>query len=449
MQCYVDHQVYTYNEPNGQRVGYISPNVDLIQVTQIRNDGWVYGSYPGKNGRVSRWFRMSDLCADTNYSNRFAYVQSAQRVLRTNNDGNTIGSVSNNEPVMVIADNGNRVQIIYRLDNGTGYKMGWIPSSAVTGGSPINNTVTLQNGYYRIQPMHDLGRSVDALGPQIGRGNNVHMWSNGDTLQQKFYLQNHGNGYFSLQSQYGSKLYVTANGNGDGANLYTDVWNGSDSQLFRLVNAGNGSYHIFAKVGNNLNFDCAGGGKSDGNNVQLWTTGDSAWHKWRFVSVSLNPTPTPTPNGLLFPLKGSITTSSNVKTKGYNCDYRAPSGTPVYAPTDGTVNFRQSYAVNYGKLASYGNNFVFTSSDGQYKITCAHLSSFNNVGLRYSQSLSYPCSASKYKCSTISLGTRNVRKGDLIGYTGMTGNASGPHIHIEVTKNGTPVDLKAVFTTWQ
>lgn len=37
-QCYVDHQVDTYNQPNGQKVGYISANVDLIRVTQVRDD---------------------------------------------------------------------------------------------------------------------------------------------------------------------------------------------------------------------------------------------------------------------------------------------------------------------------------------------------------------------------------------------------------------------------
>ena len=35
------------------------------------------------------------------------------------------------ESVIVIADTGNRAQIVYSLDNGTGYKMGWIPSSAI------------------------------------------------------------------------------------------------------------------------------------------------------------------------------------------------------------------------------------------------------------------------------------------------------------------------------
>lgn len=148
-----------------------------------------------------------------------------------------------------------------------------------------SSTVTIPDGWYRIQPMHDLGRSADALGTAIGNGNNIHMWTNVEASQQKFYLQNRGNGYFSLQSAYGNKLFVTANGRGNGANLYTSNWSNSDSQLFRLVNAGNNSYHVFSKVGVNLNFDCAGAGKSDGNNVQLWTSENNDWHKWRFTKV--------------------------------------------------------------------------------------------------------------------------------------------------------------------
>ena len=139
-QCYVERQIDTYNNPgDGRRAGWISANVDLIRVTQVRSDGWAYGDYPGANGkRVSRWFRLSDICADPNYPNRSANVKGAQQVFRTSSSGNTIGSVSNNESVIVLADNGNRAQILYRLDNGTGYKIGWVPSSTVADNRSVN-----------------------------------------------------------------------------------------------------------------------------------------------------------------------------------------------------------------------------------------------------------------------------------------------------------------------
>ena len=92
------------------------------------------------------------------------------------------------------------------------------------------------------------------------------------------------------------------------------------------------------------------------------------------------------------------------------------------------------------------------------------MSSFNNVQLNYTDTLLYPCysasydgyktlssgkSVKCYKCNTITLGNpRRVKKGELIGYTGMTGNASGHHVHMEVKQYGQPVDPKTVFTTW-
>lgn len=151
---------------------------------------------------------------------------------------------------------------------------------------------------------------------------------------------------------------------------------------------------------------------------------------------------------LYFPLKGSITRSSTCKTNGQYCDYKAASGTPVYAPADGKVVFKQTIATSYNKLASYGNSIDFTSSNGKYTVKCAHLKSFNGVTLKYKSSLSYPCSSSSYACKTITLATKTVKKGDLLGYTGATGNASGPHIHIEVKENGTAKDPASIFRTW-
>lgn len=164
-------------------------------------------------------------------------------------------------------------------------------------------------------------------------------------------------------------------------------------------------------------------------------------------------TSAPMSQGLLYPLKGrAIENSSTLITNGQRCDYRAPSGTPIYAPADGTVQFRQSYAIAERKLASYGNNIVFTSRDGQYYVLCAHLSKFNGVELKYTISCPFPCGSGtgkgKYRCNTIILATKNVTKGELIGWSGETGNAKGAHVHIEVKQNGRAVNPKNVFTVW-
>ena len=191
-----------------------------------------------------------------------------------NRNGNE--RVDAGDRLIVFEERGTALYVRYPTSNGT--KDRWVSKGVFT--------ETIGDGWYRIKPMHDLGHSADALGNQYRDGNNIHLWENIDCDQQKFYLQNRGNGYFSLQSGYGNRLFVTADGSGNGANLYTSNWNGSDSQLFRLVSGGNNSFHIFSKAGNAMNFDCAGGGSSNGTNLQLWQSENNNWHKWTLERVN-------------------------------------------------------------------------------------------------------------------------------------------------------------------
>ena len=84
-------------------------------------------------------------------------------------------------------------------------------------------------------------------------------------------------------------------------------------------------------------------------------------------------------------------------------DMFVPTGTPAVAVKPGTV----SYVANEG---SGGNTAYLSGSDGNIYFY-AHLSQF--VG-----------------------GARSVSQGEIIGLTGMTGNASGPHLHFEIRLGG-------------
>lgn len=149
---------------------------------------------------------------------------------------------------------------------------------------------TLPDGWYQISPSHDLGRVLDVTGAYTSTGTNLQTWSNGNGNNQKFYLQNRGNGYISLKAGH-CDLYITAAGSNSGANLAMGAWKGADTQLFQLIDGGNNVYHIIPKANTSLNFDCAGGWKNDGTNVQLWTKETaSAHHKWKFTNTN-EPTP--------------------------------------------------------------------------------------------------------------------------------------------------------------
>ena len=89
-------------------------------------------------------------------------------------------------------------------------------------------------------------------------------------------------------------------------------------------------------------------------------------------------------------------------------DYAAAYGTPVLATSDGSV----SYASARG---GYGNLVEVQHPNG-YATRYAHLS---RIAVRPYQP---------------------VRQGDVIGYVGATGLATGPHLHYEVRRKGQPVD---------
>ncbi|MEZ5670650.1 MAG: M23 family metallopeptidase [Alphaproteobacteria bacterium] len=95
-------------------------------------------------------------------------------------------------------------------------------------------------------------------------------------------------------------------------------------------------------------------------------------------------------------------------------DFAAPTGTPVYAAGDGTIAVA-------GWNSGYGN-YVRIRHNGSTQTAYGHLSRF---------------------AQGISAGDR-VEQGQVIGYVGSTGLATGPHLHYEILVNGAQVDPLSV-----
>lgn len=87
-------------------------------------------------------------------------------------------------------------------------------------------------------------------------------------------------------------------------------------------------------------------------------------------------------------------------------DYAAPMNTPVKTTSDGIISFL-GYQKGYGKV-------IFVKHKSNITTVYAHLN-------RYNKSLKRG---------------NAVKKGNIIGYVGMTGYATGPHLHYEFRVNG-------------
>ena len=109
------------------------------------------------------------------------------------------------------------------------------------------------------------------------------------------------------------------------------------------------------------------------------------------------------------PIKGEITQSFNFNENHFAIDIAADIGTPVKSVLDGKIIFSEwSLETGYVVVIDHGENII-----------------------------------SVYKHNSKILKEQNdfVQAGEVIAYSGNQGNlSSGPHLHFELWKNGTPID---------
>lgn len=95
----------------------------------------------------------------------------------------------------------------------------------------------------------------------------------------------------------------------------------------------------------------------------------------------------------------------------HGVDYAASSGTPIQTIGDGVIT-KKAYQ------RTGGGNYLSIKHNGTYSTTYMHMKGY---------------------AKNMYVG-KTVKQGDVIGYVGQTGLATGPHLDFRVYKNGTPID---------
>jgi murein DD-endopeptidase MepM/ murein hydrolase activator NlpD len=118
----------------------------------------------------------------------------------------------------------------------------------------------------------------------------------------------------------------------------------------------------------------------------------------------------------IWPVMGHITDSFGERLDPFSgegafhtgVDVASDYGAPVHATADGVVTIADDHA-GYGRLVVIDHGFGITT-------WYAHLSAFSAVA-----------------------GSK-VKRGEVVGYTGISGRSTGPHVHYEVRVNNAPVN---------
>lgn len=122
------------------------------------------------------------------------------------------------------------------------------------------------------------------------------------------------------------------------------------------------------------------------------------------------------PGAIGWPVSGPITSPFGMRFDPVQHHYQLHSGIDVAAPQGVTISAAAAGKIIFaGWYGGYGNAIIIDHGGG--------------ISTLYGH------------CSQIFVGVgQEVQKGQAIGAVGMTGDATGPHVHFEVRVNGKPVD---------
>ncbi len=115
-------------------------------------------------------------------------------------------------------------------------------------------------------------------------------------------------------------------------------------------------------------------------------------------------------------------------------DISSPFGMREH-PTSGKDDFHSGI-----DLAISPGTPVKATADGIVSYSGWHGGSGNLVGLEHGHGFS--TFYAHNKSTVVNIGQK-VRRGDIIGYSGTTGNSTGPHVHYEIWKDGKAINPAA------
>lgn len=161
--------------------------------------------------------------------------------------------------------------------------------------------VNIQNGWYEIAPLANESMRLDVDGAREGNEVNIKLYNSNGNVAQRFYVNNVGNGYFTLRTGCNGYVDLRFGQTSNGSNIWQyekEAANGK-CQKFRAIRRNNDAgvfIEPLAKEG--IAVACANNSAAAQTNVVVWARENNNYQKWRFIPTSAAPLPVNVDNGL-------------------------------------------------------------------------------------------------------------------------------------------------------
>lgn len=161
--------------------------------------------------------------------------------------------------------------------------------------------VNIQNGWYEIAPLANESMRLDVDGAREGNEVNIKLYNSNGNVAQRFYVNNVGDGYFTLRTGCNGYVDLRFGQTSNGSNIWQyekEAANGK-CQKFRAIRRNNDAgvfIEPLAKEG--IAVACANNSAAAQTNVVVWARENNNYQKWRFIQTSAAPVPVNVDNGL-------------------------------------------------------------------------------------------------------------------------------------------------------
>ena len=186
-------------------------NIDPVYITSYKSSLWDGEEYQMRANRAVSWTSSNTAVASINSSGLLRAIKKGTAVITASADGKTAS-------VTVTVD-------------------------------PISTGNSVKDGYYLIAYAGNTDYVLDVSGASCDNGANIHLYKRHNGSNQKFRFTYQNNGYYSILN-YGSGQAV--NRNLSSGNVLQWPWHGGENEQWALESAGDGYFYIRSRSGNYL-----------------------------------------------------------------------------------------------------------------------------------------------------------------------------------------------------